>query len=673
MEKGRKRLESRTQVVILENMDRLKALLQETEKANTEIVTDRVEVIGLTIASCLNRAAEYLQADLSQLDYEIVEKGKKSLLNTTPYRVQVSHLPEQNAFADLEELSLKLGVGDRLMSDELDQYVTPKHMDGRVLVRNYRTGVFLTVFPPLGDGKPVDMNQVMHRIQQAGIMNFDQPKIESVLKEASGDAIKIANYVPRPDHDSSVKVDITPDEMKGYIKVTPPKSGGRHLEVVDVVTALKAHGVVLGFKEDDIHQALLDDRYMQEILAAEGVAAAHGQDARIDYKVNVKKDTVNFEEDSKGRVDFKEMNLVENVVVGQVLAEKIPATMGKAGRTIFNRIVEARNGKDVELRQGRGTILSEDGMKLIAEINGQVVFSSGRIAVEPVYRVVGDVGPKTGNIMFLGSVVIGGSVLDGFEVKAAGNVEIGGTVQKAKIEAEGDIIVRGGVQGAEMESTGGSLFAKFVQNAEIQVATDITVGEGILHSKVEAGNIIHCNGRRAQIVGGSIRATKEVRARMLGSQAYTPTEIVVGTDPRVLAQFEELSGIHKETEEKLGKTKKTLATLNARKEADPDGFGEDQQQTLEKTEHTVEKLESKLAESGEELQKLEEYMNELGSEGKVHAEREMFPGVVVTIKDANQNISDTYNAVSMSYDNAYVKIGKLEKAESNDRSWRNRR
>ena len=66
-------------------------------------------------------------------------------------------------------------------------------------------------------------------------------------------------------------------------------------------------------------------------------------------------------------------------------------------------------------------------------------------------------------------------------------------------------------------------------------------------------------------------------------------------------------------------------------------------------------------------------MNELGSEGKVHAERELFPGVVVTIKDANQNISDTYNAVTMAYDNGYVKIGKLEKAETADRSWRSRR
>ncbi|MCB1317983.1 MAG: DUF342 domain-containing protein, partial [Leptospiraceae bacterium] len=465
-------------------MDRLKEVLLNADQSNEATIKDRVEVIGLTIASCLNRAADYLNSDLSMLDYEILERGKRSFFNTQPYRLQVSILPAEERFADLEEFSLKLGVGDRLLDEDLEQFATPKHQDGRVIVRIYRSGVFLIVEKPLGDGKPVDENQALTQLQRTGVQNFDQSRVSEVVREALGQPIKIGNYMPKPEADSSFKVDITPDEMKAYVKITPPRPGGRHLEVVDVVTGLKAHGVVIGFKEDDIQAALLEDRYMQDIIAAEGVPAKHGADARIDYKVNIKKDQVNFEEDAKGRVDYKQMNLVENVVVGQILAEKLPAQRGVNGRTIFNRIVEARDGKDIELKQGRGTILSEDGNKLIAEINGQVVLSNNKLSVEPVYRVVGDVGPKTGNIMFLGSVIIGGNVLDNYEVKAAGNVEVGGAVQKARIEAEGDVIVRSGVQGAHIESTGGSLFAKFIQNAEIYVANDVVAGEGILHTKV---------------------------------------------------------------------------------------------------------------------------------------------------------------------------------------------
>ncbi|MBI40534.1 MAG: polymerase [Leptospiraceae bacterium] len=656
-------------------MDRLKAALIGSEEDIPDLVKDRVEVVGLSIASCLNRAATHLGKDLSHLDYEILERGKQSFLNPKPFRILVSVLAPQHQFADLEEFSMKLGVGDRLLSEDLDQYVTPKHRDGRALVKVYKSGIYVIVFPPLGDGRPVGEEEAMMKLEKRGVMSFDQRGVQKAIKDQKGEPIKIGNYIARPEADSTCKVEITPDEMKAYVKITPPKPGGRDLEVQDVVNALKSHGVVIGFNEDEIKKALDDEMYMQEILAAQGQPAKHGKDAYIDYKVNIKKD-FQLEEDEAGKVDFKQMHLVENVVVGQILAEKVPAERGVAGRTLLNRIVEARDGKDVELRQGRNTILSEDRMRLTAEINGQVVFSSGKISVEPVYRVVGDVGPKTGNIMFLGSVVIGGNVLDNYEVKAAGNVEIGGSVQKARIEAEGDVVVQAGILGREeahIESTGGSVYAKFIQNATVVVTGDVVVQEGILHSNVEAGGKIICNGRRAQIVGGNIRATKEVRARTIGSQAYTATEITVGTDPRILSQHEELSKMLQESEEQLRKGQKTMATLQARKKADPEGFGLEQESKLEENEKEVSQLQEKCSELKEELGRLDEHMEELGAEGKVHAERELHPGVVVTIRNAAQNISDTYNGVTLTYDNGYVKIGKLEKdLESSSRYNRRR-
>ncbi len=657
-------------------MDRLKAAMMEAENESTAEVKDRVEVVGMTIASCLNYASNFLNSDLSTLDYEILEKGKKTLLSSRPYRVLVSILPTEDRFSDLEEFSVKLGVGDRLLSDELNQFVTPKNRDGRMLVRNYRSGVFLTIFPALGDGRTVDLNQTIMRIQQAGVINYDAKKTERAVSDATGEPVKIGDYVPKPENDSSCKVEISPDEMKANVRITPPRPGGRHLEVQDVVNALKAHGVVIGFDEETIKRALLEDKYMQDILAAQGVPPKHGPDARIDYKVQIKKDELHLEEDSKGRVDYKQMNLVENVVVGQILAEKIAAQKGVLGRTLTNRLVEARDGKDIDLKQGKGTILSEDKTKLIAEINGQVVFAQGKISVEPIYRITGDVGPKTGNIMFLGSVIVGGSVLDNYEVKAAGNVEISGAVQKARIEAEGDIIVKQGVigrEGARLESTGGSLYAKFIQSAEVSVAVDVVVQEGVLHSRVEAGDKIICNGRRAQIVGGNLRATKEVRAKMIGSQAYTTTSVTVGIDPKMLAQHEELTKMAKETDAKLKSGQKTLATLQARKKSDPDGFGEEQQTALQKNEEAAMKLQSRLAEIQEEIVKIDETMSQLGEEGKVHVEKELFPGVTVTIKDASQTISDSYRNVTLTYDKGYVKFGKLEKdEESASRSWRKR-
>ena len=125
-------------------------------------------------------------------------------------------------------------------------------------------------------------------------------------------------------------------------------------------------------------------------------------------------------------------------------------------------------------KAGKGTILAENGVQLSAEINGQVVLTRGRICVEPLHRIAGNVGPKTGNINFLGSVYVGGTVLSGFEIKASGNVEIQGGIQKASVEAEGDIVVRSGIHGGKVESTSGSVLAKFIQDAEIYAHQNCT-------------------------------------------------------------------------------------------------------------------------------------------------------------------------------------------------------
>jgi uncharacterized protein (DUF342 family) len=197
----------------------------------------------------------------------------------------------------------------------------------------------------------------------------------------------------------------------------------------------------------------------------------------------------------------------------------------------------------------------------------------------------------------------------------------------------------------------------------VRVSGDVVVQEGILHSTVEAGNTILCNGRRAQIVGGSVRATKEVRARMIGSQAYTATEVTVGTDPRVLAQVEEMAKMLAENEDKSKKLQKEISTMEARLKSDPDGFSDEQKTRLDGNRSSHNKLARKAEEIKAEMAQMEEYMQQVGAEGKVHAEKELFPGVVVTIRDANQSIADSYRAVTLRYDNGYVKIDKLEKAE----------
>ncbi len=656
-------------------MDRLKETLLQSKEQPANTPNDRVEIIGLSIASCLNRAKVHWSTDLICLDYEILERGKQSLFHTKPYRLNVSLLPEEERFSELEEFSFKLGVGDRLSDKALDEYIVPKDKDGQIVVRNYLEGVFMMAIPPVGKGVKMDVGEAMKKIRQAGTQSFDERLVQKIVKQATGKPVKIAEFIHISENDSACKVEISSDKMKAIIRIYPPRQGGRHLRVHDVVATLKSHGIVTGFKEKQVEEALFNNNYRNEVVAAEGIHPKHGADATIDYKVNIKRDQLKLQEDLLGRVDFKNMNIIENVVTGQILAQKIPPQKGVTGCTIFNEIVQAKNGKDIVLKAGKGTILSEDGIMLMSEINGQVTLSYGVICVEPVYRVSGDVGPRTGNVNFLGSVVISGSVLNGFSVKAVGNIEIHGSLQKATVAAEGDIVVRSGIQGGRVESTGGCVLAKYIQDAKISSVENVLVADGILRSQIDAKDSIICNGRKAQIVGGRMRAQKEIRARMIGSTAYTATELTVGIDPGILNKNEKMTKSLKEVNATLVGIQKTIATLQARKKADERGFTEKQKDALATNIEKQETLSSRKKELETEIDKLEKYFDLNETDSKIHAEKQIFPGCVVNILKANHNIANPYNAVTLSYDSGYIKIEKLEKKKDNMPSfhkWRSR-
>lgn len=657
----------------LENLKKL-LLALDLEEAEEEYSTTEIEVLADSLQQALEIGAVELGVSISDIDYEILQKGSSGYfgLGRTPYRVLVRVAQsDEKKYADIADLhvSLKTGV------DEAEATQAEMNQDAKVLVRIYRTGVFLRITPPTGKGKPAVLENVLDKIRRAGVVKFNQQTVEKEVKNPSGELVKIGEYIPKPEADSTLAVEITPDEMKAFVTISAPRPGGRHLQTQDIINALKAAGVVIGFKEEEITKALEEERYGQPILAAEGKPPKDGRDAYIDYKVRIEK-KVEFKEDEHGRVDFLERDLVENVVQGQVLAELVPAERGEQGYTLFNRILPAKNGKNIELKPGKGTILSEDGKKLIAERNGQVVFTQGRLNVEEVFVVTGDVGLDTGNIMFLGSIVVRGSVTDNMQVKAAGNIEIGGNVQKAHIEAEGNIIIRSGVQGRDgafIQSTTGSVYAKFIQNAKVDVEKDVIVQEGILHSKVQAGGKIICNGKRAQIVGGEILAGQEVRVKQLGAQSSTPTRVVVGVNPKILQQLKQLEEIQKDSQEKLEKLEQNIRTLTVQKSVQKENFPQEKEEMLLRMQGMQDKLKERIQEAENEKQQLQEYMGMLSSQGAVHVEKTVFPGVTIEINGASFHVKDEYHRVTFIEEKGNIRIVPYLESEEVLKDWRKRR
>ena len=649
------------------------ALELEEDEDSLPIAQDKVEVLCDSLEQALKIASNELNTPLENLDYEIIQKGFSGFMGfgKMPHRVLVSavHGARIGEY-DIKDMDVNLNAVSNNKQEELEL-----NSDGKALVRIYKTGVVLTIRPPSGTGLPVDIHTTLDKIRRAGVHEFNKPLVERAVKQKAGKEVKIADWIPNPDADSTLTVEISPDEMVAYLRIFVPKPGGRHLQEKDIVNSLKHFGVVHGYQKDILQEALDMERYEQQIPVAKGTEPRDGKNGYIDYKVRINIDKkVKFKENEQGRVDFLAKNMVENVVEGQLLAMLVPGETGHFGKTVTGKVIPAKDGKHIELRAGKGTALSSDKTRLMAQKNGQVVCGvGGKLTVEDIHTVRGDVGLDTGNITFLGSVIVTGSITDNMQVKAAGNIEVGGSVQKAHVEAEGDVVIQGGIQGrdnAYIKSKAGSLFAKFIQNANITVEKDVFGGEAIMHSKVQAVGKVTCSGKRGQVVGGEILTGEDIRVKQLGAQASTPTLVVVGVNPKIVEQQRYLQKHENESMVKMQKTEQNIHTLRAQKESAGAAFSPEKEEMLTQMVNVQKKLIEKIQEITEEKQRIKKYVTKLSNNPAVHVEKMLFPGVTVEINGARFISKDEYSRVTLIEEKGNIKI--LPYQEDKVKNWKKR-
>ncbi|MDA3901764.1 MAG: FapA family protein [Spirochaetes bacterium] len=644
-------------------MSQLKDLLH-TIGSEGSADENELEVYADSIRQGLELAAKELNVDISMLDYEVVQRGSSGLFGfgRNPYKLYVRALDEQAAFDDLSDLDQKLS---RNISDELTREVSDPNAPGTFSVRVTKSGIWFTVRPPKGRGRKVAVSDVAQRIDQLQIKNFDENLVKKTISAQTGKPVRIGDWVPTIENDGTMYIEVSDNEMLAVAHFEPPRHSGRHMELDDVLHALKSAGVVLGIDEEAINNYLESMNYSTPLVAAKGVQPKNGTDAYVEYKVRVEKE-ISFDNDDDS-VDFKDLNLIENVVVGQLLAVKRPATNGVEGRTVKNNIIPVHSGKDTTIKHGEGTILSDDATELTAERNGQVILKGEKICVDEVLVVQGDVNNVTGNIVMMGSVLITGNVLDEFSVKASGNVEVRGSVQKAVIEAEGDIVIRQGINGRDegrIETTSGSIFAKFVNRANLIAEKNVVVTEELLQSHVDAGGTVFCNGRRAQIVGGVIRAGDEVNAKQIGSDSYTKTYIYVGMNPKILQQMNDLNNSLTTTKEELEKLELDVKTLTSRKKSAR--LSEEQNEKLNMMVDRQQKLTKRRDDISLEKEELEQYLEVIEHKGIVCAEKQLYPGVEIIIKNERLPVQDPYSNVSISMKNNDWVFANYIKPESID-------
>ncbi|MGO9310206.1 MAG: FapA family protein [Spirochaetia bacterium] len=637
----------------LEQIQEYMRMQSEQDRRNRTITVEAENV-----QEGLKKASIELGVPVSGLEYEIVTRGNAGTFGVgrTPWKISVYERSMQVKTSS--EAANEAAREAEIQAAEAA--ARPRDLPGEVYVRINGDGAYLRATKPQGRGPRATEIMAREKLSLRGVADFDAALVARVVKHADGEYIRVADVQYNPSHDATLTVDVVDGAMKAVVIINEPGFGGADISADYVRSFLASNGIVHGLKEDVLEEIELSPRYGRPIIVAEGTRAHDGANAHVEYNFKLERDAVTLRE-KDGRVDFKDISHVENVVAGQLLARKVPAEAGQPGQTVTGNIISATKGKDCELLVGKNVKVSEDGLTALADINGQVLLLGGKINVEPIYTIAGDVNLRTGNILFLGSVIVRGNVEDGFSVKAAGNIEVFGSVGKCLIDAEGDIFVHQGIA-AKTEGKvrcGKSLYSKFIEHAHVDAGEYVVVTDGIVHSRVDANKMILCQGKRAQIVGGRLRASEEINSKILGSVAGTETLLEVGYDPRSkerLVVLEEEKRVVEKSLEEVDLNIKTLENLlKVQKQLPP----EKAQYLSEQSEKRSELL-RRLEEAGREFGQINAHLSSLTTIGKISASERVYPGVKLAIKNANLAVRTEFKFVTFFLQGGEVKVTKYE-------------
>ncbi len=617
-----------------------------------------VEVYAESIEEALSDAAVQLDVKESELEYEVVEKGGQGFMGIGKKSWKLKIYPNSNAIAKIKKT---IGVAVTEDGEVVEEEKIPDS-DGLFYIRHFGTSIKLKVVLPQGEGRPVDPDDVYQQLRRDDTESLMEKEIERfIAKGTDGVYETVGVYRHVAAGDALISVEVDKEEMYADMTVDAPAIGGADASFDQIVRMIKAQGVLAGILEDKINEFVDSPVYGVPYRVASAVLPEDGHDSYLEYHFETDVSKLKATEKQGGKVDFKELNRIQNVVKGQPLAKKVEATRGKGGKTLFGHYLEAKNGKDIPVQLGQNVEFDKDGLTIVAAIDGQVMLVNGKITVEPMLYLDA-VNIKTGNIVFLGTVIIKKAVEDGFNVKASGDIEIDGTVGKCNIEADGNIIIHQGVFGKNEGSIkcGKSMWVKFVQEMKIEVEENLIATDSLMNCEVFAMKNIVLHGKKAQITGGRLSATEEICARTIGSPGGgASTELTVGVDPRAKKKLDALQDSLSVLLKELENIELDISTLE-NQEKMRRSLPKDKEETLTNLRTRRDTINEEAEGINAEIDTLQQHLRELKAVGKVKVEGTVYPGTKIFVRDVLDEVKTEVTNCTFFYEDSFAKRAKYE-------------
>lgn len=210
-----------------------------------------------------------------------------------------------------------------------------------------------------------------------------------------------------------------------------------HYTVDEVKKYLKDRNVRFGIDDSMLEKAVTGCN--KEVVIAKGQPPV--KDIPSEVKLFFTPTHMYFpDEESDGKVDYKNLFRISNVNEGDRIAEIIPEIIGKDGTNIFGQTVKKPYVRLTPVVAKEGCKIEEN--QVIATIDGKAHISGKIVSVNPIYTVE-SVNMETCNINFYGDIEVYDSVDDHMNVNAGGSLDVSKNINTANVITGGDITILG--------------------------------------------------------------------------------------------------------------------------------------------------------------------------------------------------------------------------------------
>ncbi len=495
-------------------------------------------------------------------------------------------------------------------------------------------GVYMLVHRDKKD--TLSIEPLIEALKSVDVTNYDRERIEEVLNRARGVSERIGPLFDYYNSALEEYVTVRIDGDKAYMKIDSEFIiAGLSITPTNLLYCLNKKEIRFGYLEDAINLVITENQYDDEVCVAKSVKPVDGKDGTIYLEVDYNPD-LRPQQRRDGSVDFRAVQSFTQISNGQVIAKKTPPTNGTPGKTVTGEIIPSTPGEEAILPQGKNTIISENGMSLIASKAGFIQSEGSLLCVFEELVIPKDIDYSIGNIKFSGNLEIRGNIKSGFTVEAEGDILIHGQVESATVKSrEGAVTIKKGVLGKGKAK----IYAKstidvlFAQEATLETEGSITVERHCLQCQTTC-NTFEAVKPSSTLVGGLITATQRVTATHIGNDKGVDTKIVLidKTKGEARKKLQEFNEIKKKILTQLEPIKKQVTSKGAIFKKAGNLVTDRQKAELKKWVDSYNMLKMKHDHVQKRIDKITEVIKSPDSyEGYVKVTGTMFPGTLLEL------------------------------------------